>query len=120
MAVAAPPRSARTRRGEATARPQPARPRSARHARRLSPGAAAAIAVLVVVAAGIVATEAAVSQQNMERGRLQAQAQRLANDNRNLQAQIDEATSAPRIAERAQQLGMFKVPPALVHYLRHG
>jgi hypothetical protein len=106
MAVAAPPRSTRTRRRETTARPETARPRSTRRARRLSPGAAAAIAVLVVVAAGIVATEAAVSQQNMERGRLQAQ--------------IDEATSAPRIAERAQKLGMFKVPPALVHYLRHG
>jgi cell division protein FtsL len=84
---------------------------------RIAPTAAALLALCAILLVGVVFVQIAVIRQNMDRSNLETRAGTVRAENRDLEAQLQQAQSSPRVAAQAVRLGMVLAPASMAHPL---
>lgn len=98
-------------------RARPARPARTPSTSRIAPTAAALLALCAILLIGVVFVQIAVIRQNMNRSDLETRAGTVAAQNRDLEQQLQQAQSSPRVAAAAVRLGMVLAPASMAHPL---
>jgi cell division protein FtsL len=119
FAHAAVPETAPRRRPRPQARParEPARRPQSRVSRRRLPVGIGWIAAFALLLVGVVAVNVAVLRANMGVQRLDREQAQLQAQNQALFSQLSAASSAPRIENAAQRLGLVEAPASDTIYL---